>query len=115
MGVTQQLDLTPYVRGAVKQGVHLDYHLLRAMVKNRGGDAAGGHYFCQAQAVDNFWYTFDNEAVRREVSISYYDRESYLCFYKITGASRNSPAQAQVKPRQVEVSRVAQFEEAVDS
>ena len=47
VGVTRQQDLTPYVRGAVKQGVHLEYHP-GVKVKHRGGDAAGGHYICQA-------------------------------------------------------------------
>ena len=93
--------------------MHEEYHLC-IMVKHRGGEAAGGHYFCQTRAVDNFWYTFNNEVVRRKVSISHYNRESYLCFYEITGASRDSlaRAQAQVKPRQVEVTRVAQLEGA---
>ena len=69
------------------------------------------------QLVSNFWYTFDDEVVRREVTISHYDRESYLCFYEITGTSRDSlaRAQAQVKPRQVEVTRISQLEGAVAS
>ena len=88
---------------ALKHGVYLDYHLC-APVKHRGDKVTSGHYTCQALASDNCWHTFDDDHVRREKSLSRFDLQAYLLFYKAAGASMESfsRACAQVNARQVE-------------